>query len=522
MDTAEALCISCGFEGCSKIFTKRMDYNRHRKSHERPYKCSICDKSFGLKTDRDRHRTTHKPNAPKFMCNFPGCKFKGTPRKDYLLKHIRNCHKSSGDSASRESVPLYYQKSANEATEFQSEETLLGFLDAVGQGDECLVKSFISAKIDLCGKDSRGITAGDIAATKGHSNILRLLIEAGIDVNTNQDEPWIHQAIKNGHLDSARLLLGAGAKVGLDPFLGYGPSSVFEEALMKGCHDAITLVQQHRADTHARPVLEQLLGEAMQHGDLSRTLQLFKMGAPLSLSETALEYGVRNGLSHLVGLLLDNGAQFPPSRASTTCGLSFVYATNSKNIAMAHLIAERVCKISDPDSWEITIRMGLPTSHTGHSGLQFRRILYSNEGSARQLSIPFGALLCGTLVKALVDLGAYDERVGENGPIIARYSTVSHSQYCLDQWNDQVAHYLNDERRVDDNGPIIARYFTVSHSQYCLDQWNDQVVHHLNDERRVKVFMEMVKICSEKGMVLTNEEWLEFDPEIQTLFTSPC
>jgi hypothetical protein len=78
--------------------------SRHLKRHERIHKCSICDKSFGLKMDRDRHRLTHSTNTYKFMCKFPGCKFKGTPRKDYLLKHMHTRHEISTDPASKKSI----------------------------------------------------------------------------------------------------------------------------------------------------------------------------------------------------------------------------------------------------------------------------------------------------------------------------------------------------------------------------------------------------------------------------------
>ncbi|KAF8856737.1 ankyrin [Acephala macrosclerotiorum] len=232
-----------------------------------------------MKSDRDRHGAIHRANPFIFRCKFPGCKFKGTPRRDYLLRHMRKSHESSRDSASKDSVRFYYQKSSIEATVSESEETLLAFLDAVGQGDESLVKEFISAKVEFCGKDSRGTTAGDIAAAKGYRGILQLLVDAGADVNSNTSNPWLHQALRNGHLETAEFLLEVGADINAKTSFGYGSSTLFEEVLLSSSESAIALVERYQPLPPEQSRLQLLLNEAIEHEDLPRMARLVDLSA---------------------------------------------------------------------------------------------------------------------------------------------------------------------------------------------------------------------------------------------------
>jgi hypothetical protein len=86
-----------GCEKCSKSFPKRWKLNRHRITHEKPFKCfsQDCNAAFALKKDCRRHfKQKHRGLISEdvdLRCVFPSCKFL-TPRRDALKRHLRDVH----------------------------------------------------------------------------------------------------------------------------------------------------------------------------------------------------------------------------------------------------------------------------------------------------------------------------------------------------------------------------------------------------------------------------------------------
>ncbi len=65
--------------------------------------------------------------------------------------------------------------------------------------------------------DNRGEAAVHLAAENGHTGMLKIMIEKGVDINLTEDEPGeagltpLHLACANGHVDVVKLLMNAGA-----------------------------------------------------------------------------------------------------------------------------------------------------------------------------------------------------------------------------------------------------------------------------------------------------------------------
>jgi ankyrin repeat protein len=146
------------------------------------------------------------------MCEFPGCRFKGASRKHYLLKHMQSSHGGAKDPISQNAIRLYYQGAPN-AIVSQIEERYLDLLEAISQGDEMRVKELLSMNASLLARQSMGAAAGDLAIAKGHFDILKMIAEAGVDVNINTTDPWLHQALRNGHSPTIMFLIKSGAKL---------------------------------------------------------------------------------------------------------------------------------------------------------------------------------------------------------------------------------------------------------------------------------------------------------------------
>ncbi|KAE8445960.1 hypothetical protein EG329_012739 [Mollisiaceae sp. DMI_Dod_QoI] len=206
---------------CSRSFSKGMDYNRHRKTHYKSFSCTLCERAFSLKTDLARHRRTHQLRQQQFLfkCTFPECKFNGTPRKDYLWKHMQKNHRSPDMKDPGTTLRKYY----NEALAGERlPEANLELLEAAYQGDEAKVKDLILAGVDISTRDRQERTAGHIAAAKGFTNLLKILIDAGIEMRGARYGCLapLQEAAKNGDIEIIKMLLDNGADLHENSALG--------------------------------------------------------------------------------------------------------------------------------------------------------------------------------------------------------------------------------------------------------------------------------------------------------------
>ncbi|KAF7861937.1 hypothetical protein EAF04_007818 [Stromatinia cepivora] len=84
---------------CSKIFSKRFEFNKHTPLHTLPHTCTLCPHRTARKRDMTRHiAAKHKgvgPSGPKPaskpICPVEDCK-RNFARPDHLLRHLRRKH----------------------------------------------------------------------------------------------------------------------------------------------------------------------------------------------------------------------------------------------------------------------------------------------------------------------------------------------------------------------------------------------------------------------------------------------
>ncbi|CAG9830595.1 unnamed protein product [Diabrotica balteata] len=79
---------------CCKLFTKKIDLQRHRRVHTglRPFICKLCEKGFTQKSTLERHMSSLHSNQEEkynFECYICERKF---VRKDHLEAHMHNVH----------------------------------------------------------------------------------------------------------------------------------------------------------------------------------------------------------------------------------------------------------------------------------------------------------------------------------------------------------------------------------------------------------------------------------------------
>src|ERR1700754_25857 len=143
------------------------------------------------------------------------------------------------------------------------------FFAAARKGDAAAVKAFLDKGTDVNAKTNYGATALSYACDKGHTEVVRLLLERGADPNvkdTFYGEVPIGWALDKGHTEIVKLLLAGGAQ-GKDRALVTGGDSgnleIVKAALDKGDLNPETLTSAlGRATRNKHTEVAELLKQA--------------------------------------------------------------------------------------------------------------------------------------------------------------------------------------------------------------------------------------------------------------------
>ncbi|TGO74545.1 hypothetical protein BELL_0273g00060 [Botrytis elliptica] len=233
-----------GCEFCPKALPTKGSLNRHRNTHIRPYKCDICQSGFALRSDLRRHEGKHGSVDPQYMCKWPKCDFRGSARKDNLLRHMKKVHSKvvsndEEDVCHTTSLQDAYDEAIQNRKELEKSLTILKLVQngniislklllreggnvmeitdtgktalhiASFNGHLEIVKLLLNTNIEHKAKDSTGRSALHDATRGGHSQIFRELIAAGLNLfdRNNSDEDPLCEACRNGHRDLVQEIL---------------------------------------------------------------------------------------------------------------------------------------------------------------------------------------------------------------------------------------------------------------------------------------------------------------------------
>ena len=123
-------------------------------------------------------------------------------------------------------------------------------LDAAEKGNIRAVKQHLAAGADVNRKVSDGsFNALDWAVSKGHKDVVELLITEGADVNAKCDIGWtpLHLAAQEGHKEIAELLIAKGVDVNAKTVGEWTP---MHSAASKGQKEIVELLIVEGADVN--------------------------------------------------------------------------------------------------------------------------------------------------------------------------------------------------------------------------------------------------------------------------------
>ncbi|MEE1743299.1 ankyrin repeat domain-containing protein [Streptomyces sp. JV184] len=161
-------------------------------------------------------------------------------------------------------------------------------------GDVTEVARLLRQGAAVDGPSSDGRTALDLAAGRGHADVVRLLVEAGADLEQRAGEyeestPLCLAAIR-GHTEVVEVLLDAGAQLGAQGRLRYVPLVLAATTGADGYSETVDLLLDCGADINA-----------------------------VMKCRTALEWAVRFGQERMAHHLLSRGAVPSAEAMGTDC-----------------------------------------------------------------------------------------------------------------------------------------------------------------------------------------------------------
>ncbi|RMZ72366.1 ankyrin repeat [Pyrenophora seminiperda CCB06] len=179
-------------------------------------------------------------------------------------------------------------------------------------GLDFVLKMYPVDGVDVNSQDSDGKSALQLAARRGHLDVVRALVEdsAELDIRNSKGETALYWAVRSGHDAIAELLLAKGADPMIEDSEGWtaldwaviGRYPELARLLLDRCR----LLDPEYSGANSALIL------AAETGNEATVQMLLDLGAEIDwkdrLGSTALEWAVPEGHEKVVRLLLDNGA----------------------------------------------------------------------------------------------------------------------------------------------------------------------------------------------------------------------
>ena len=249
-------------------------------------------------------------------------------------------------------IEVFIAEKGVDATVGRNGETML--MLAARDGHTDVVKFLIDNGVDLNHKDSVGWTALMFAATWERMEIVKLLIDNGADLNiTNYGKTALMYAAWNGSTEVVKTLIEIGANINIQNDNG---DTALILAARRGLTEIVKILVENGADMNIK---DKYGWTALMHAAWNGSTEVVKFlidnGADLNHKNnggwTALMYASRYGYTEVVKLFIDNGADM--NHKSNVGGTALICAAREGRTEVVKLLIDNGAdmNIKDVDGW---------------------------------------------------------------------------------------------------------------------------------------------------------------------------
>ena len=306
--------------------------------------------------------------------------------------------------------------------------------DAAEAGKTQVVKELLDLKVSPDAEKS-SISAMTAASLKGHKQIIRLLLKNGASVSYHDGLPSdsipLHQAIKNGHVELAALLLDFGANIQTRDQLNR--TALFETLGTPDIRGAALLLK-NGIDISCRDSMgNTVLHEAARRGSVEHALRFVDRGVDVTMPNeeglTPLHLAARHGHLEATDLLLQKGATIKDANDNGQTSLHL--AAQYGHPEVAALLLEKGTTVNDvDDNGRTPLHLAAQYGHPEVAAylLQKGAIVNARDDTGRTPLIHAVSAGNAQLCKILLDSGAYIHKVkvGQRTPLYSAEETSHH------------------------------------------------------------------------------------------------
>ncbi len=237
----------------------------------------------------------------------------------------------------------------------EAEAEALGIILAARYGHENIVRLLLDRGVDVDQQDELGNTPLIAVAGEGHTSILRLLLERGANVHlsTNDGTTALMNAAANGRLEHVRLLLQAGARLdrrnqagetALIQAIKFGRPQVVDFLLAQGADPNLYSQEEVQALDRMTPLMYAAEYGGVVDGSTAITRALLEYGAEPNITrrngDTALAIAKRKGYRQIATLLRSRGGRDESLYAALSAEEAMLKAIRLGDVEKVRLLLE--------------------------------------------------------------------------------------------------------------------------------------------------------------------------------------
>ena len=223
-----------------------------------------------------------------------------------------------------------------------------------------VIKLLLDRGVDINTQNNGGGTALHIAAREGHQAVVKILLEKGADAKIQtkiegDGGTALHRAAREGHEAVVQMLLEKEIDVNVQNSRG---RTALHLAVIRGHKAVLEMLLNKKADANIQDENgETALHSTLRFGYVATAKILLEKGADVNIAnedgDTPLHWAVRGGNEDAGKMLLENGADVYIAEKSG--GTALYWAVMNEHVAITKMLLEKETDVNIPDQTRWTL-----------------------------------------------------------------------------------------------------------------------------------------------------------------------